>query len=483
MDSKTQLILEYFEQINQIPRCSKNEQQIAAWLNSWAVRQGFKTRSDSAGNLVVVVPASSGFETAPKIVLQGHMDMVCEKRPEIQHDFKTDPIRNIVSGDWLHADGTSLGADNGIALALSMALAVDDNVHHPELELLFTVDEETGLTGANQLDPKMLTGRILINIDSEDEGVFTVGCAGGINCEIDLAVNPAPLTGQDELVQISVGGLRGGHSGVDINSGRASANKVMARVLSTALARMELRLIGFNGGTTHNAIARDAEARVCVPAGQSEKLARILSELESAIQLEHASVETGLTVKMEILSEDVTRIKGATYEQTRQIVDLLMALPQGVIRMSTEDPGLVDTSSNLAIVSLTEKGLHILTSQRSVFTSRVEEISQQVAACARLAGAAVKTDNAYPAWQPNSDSALLKRCRTIYQTLFETQPVVEIIHAGLECAVIGDKFSDMDMISVGPTMKNPHSPDERLYIPSISKVWQFLAALLASFKA
>lgn len=481
MDPNTRTIIEYFEQINQIPRCSKNEMQLAVWLNTWALKQGFETKTDSAGNLVVVVPASKGLESAPTVVLQGHMDMVCEKRPDIEHDFKVDPIRNIISGDWLHADGTSLGADNGVALALAMALSTDAGVCHPRLELLFTVDEETGLTGANQLDPGMLTGRILINIDSEDEGVFTVGCAGGINSEIELFPVLTPLEAHLEPVKISVCGLRGGHSGIDINTGRASANKVLARILAVALEQMELRLVGISGGTTHNAIARDAEAHVAIAAGQSERLANIIAELEKMMRAEYASVETELTIKLDLLSDDFAAKKGADDAETRRIVDLLMALPHGADRMSMEVSGLVDTSSNLATVSFSEKGLHILSSQRSVFTSRVKEISQQVAAVARLAGAVVTTNSAYPAWQPDPESALLKRCQETYRNIFAAEPAVEIIHAGLECAVIGDKFPGMDMISVGPTMKNPHSPDERLYIPSIPKLWQFLVALLASF--
>lgn len=486
MDHKTRMILDYFEQINQIPRCSKNEQKIAAWLTTWAENRGFETKSDASGNLVIAVPASKGYESAPTIVLQGHMDMVCEKRPETQHNFKTDSIKNIISGDWLHADGTSLGADNGLAIALTMVLVSDDGVNHPPLELLFTVDEETGLIGANQLDDQMLSGRILINIDSEDEGVFTIGCAGGINTAMELAIDQIPVKEQDSLIKISVAGLRGGHSGIDINKGRANANKIMSRILSKALEKMALRLISFNGGSTHNAIARDAEAMVALDPGQLSAFKQIIFDLEKKVGAEFSSIEADLTIKITVISDPDDQpddqIESADDADTRKIVDLLMALPHGVDRMSMEATGLVDTSSNLAAVSFSKKGLHVLTSQRSVFTSRVEEIFQQTAAAARLAGASVKTDGAYPAWQPKRDSALLRRCKETYQTLFKSRPIVEIIHAGLECAVIGDKYPDMDMISIGPTMKNPHSPDERLYIPSIAKLWDFLVALMASYK-
>ena len=482
MDHKTQMILDYFEQINRIPRCSKNEQKIAAWLTAWAKNKGFDTRSDACGNLVIVVPASKGYESAPTIVLQGHMDMVCEKRPETQHNFKTDPIKNIINGDWLQADGTSLGADNGLAVALILVLVSDDSVNHPKLELLFTVDEETGLIGANQLDAKMLSGRILINIDSEDEGIFTIGCAGGINTAIDLAINQIPVNEQDSLIKISVAGLRGGHSGIDINKGRANANKIMSRLLFKVLEKLTFRLISFNGGSTHNAIARDAEAMVALNPDQLSALKQIIADLEKKLRAEFSSIENDLTIKVTVISDPDDQLNSADDADTRKIVNLLTALPHGVDRMSMEAKGLVDTSSNFATVSFSKKGLHILTSQRSVFTSRMEEIFQQVAAVARLAGASVKTDSAYPAWQPKRDSVLLKRCRETYQALFKSRPIVEIIHAGLECAVIGDKYPDMDMISIGPTMKNPHSPDERLYIPSIAKLWNFLVALMASYK-
>jgi dipeptidase D len=482
MDPKTRMILDYFEQINQIPRCSKNEQKIAAWLTTWARNRGFETKSDACGNLMIVVPASKGYESAPTVVLQGHMDMVCEKRPDIRHNFKTDPIKNIISGDWLQADGTSLGADNGLAIALIMALVTDESVNHPKLELLFTVDEETGLIGANQLDAEMLSGRILINIDSEDEGIFTIGCAGGINTALDLSIDQIPVKEQDSLIKISVAGLRGGHSGIDINKGRANANKIMSRILSKALEKIALRLISYSGGSTHNAIARDAEAMVALAPDQMSAFKQIIADLGKKLETEFSSIENDLTIKVTLISDPDDQITSADDADTRKIVNLLTALPHGVDRMSMEADGLVDTSSNLATVSFSKKGLHILTSQRSVFTSRVEEIFQQVAAAARLAGASVKTDSAYPAWQPKRDSALLRRCRETYQALFKARPVVEIIHAGLECAVIGDKYPDMDMISIGPTMENPHSPDERLYIPSIAKLWDFLVALMASYK-
>ena len=482
MDPKTRMILDCFEQINQIPRCSKNERKIAAWLTTWAKDKGFDTKSDACGNLVITVPASKGYESAPTIVLQGHMDMVCEKLPDIQHDFKTDPIKNIIKGDWLQADGTSLGADNGLAVALTLVLVTDDSVNHPKLELLFTVDEETGLIGANQLDDQMLSGRILINIDSEDEGIFTIGCAGGVNTTIEVSINQIPVEAQASLIKISVAGLRGGHSGIDINKGRANANKIMSRILSKALEKLALRLISFNGGSTHNAIARDAEAVVALNPDQLSAFKQIIADLEIKLRAEFSSVEKELTIRVTTSLESDDQMTGADDADTRKIVNLLMALPHGVERMSMEAQGLVDTSSNLATVSFSKKGLHVLTSQRSVFTSRMEEIFQQVAAVAHLAGASVKTDSAYPAWQPKRDSVLLKRCQETYQALFKSRPTVEIIHAGLECAVIGDKYPHMDMISIGPTMESPHSPDERLYIPSITKLWDFLVSLMASYK-
>ena len=481
MTDPTQRILDLFEQLNAIPRCSKNEEAVCRWLQQWADGRGFAFRADAAGNLVIEVPASSGYETAPTVVIQNHVDMVCEKRPDSPHDFSTDPIRHIIDGDWLRADGTSLGADNGAAVALAMALASDGTVAHPPLELLFTVDEETGLTGAQALEPGFVTGRILLNIDSEDEGVFTVGCAGGTDSHIERPLSATACDPQRPLFQVSVSGLRGGHSGVDIGKHRASANKVLARALDALWASAPFRLVDITGGTTHNAIARDAEALVSCAPDQHAAAAAAVAALERVLHAENRETEPGLALAL-VPAAAPAPDQAISESDTRTVIDLLLALPHGVAAMSARIPGLVETSANLAVVRHENGRLKILHSKRGTVMSRLAAITADMAAMARLAGATVKTGTRYPSWEPDLASPLLERCKTVYQRCFQAAPKVEIIHAGLECAIIGSKYSGMDMISFGPTMENPHSPDERLYLPSIGRIWQFTTALMASMR-
>lgn len=480
MIDSTQRILDLFEQINAIPRCSKNEAAVCQWLQQWAQKRGLPVRSDAAGNMVIDVPASSGYEAAPTVVFQGHVDMVCEKRPDSPHDFSTDPIRHVIDGEWLRADGTSLGADNGVAVALGMALAMDDTVEHPPLELLFTVDEETGLTGAQALESGFVTGRILLNVDSEDEGVFTVGCAGGTDSHLERPLTCAPCDPGQALVRLTVSGLRGGHSGIDIDKHRASANKVLARALDAIWTIEPFQLVDIEGGTTHNAIARDAEACLAVAPESAAAAATAVAELERVLRTEYRATEPDLSLTLAPAAtpapDDAIR-----ETDTRTVIDLLLTLPHGVAAMSPEIPDLVETSANLAVVRHADGRLKILHSKRSTVMSRLTAFTAAMTAMARLAGASAETGTQYPSWEPDLGSPLLNRCKTVYQSCFQVKPKVEIIHAGLECAIIGSKYPGMDMISFGPTMENPHSPDERLYLPSLERIWQFIVALMASF--
>lgn len=480
MDSQIESILTFFEQINAIPRCSKHEAHIGQWLEQWAEGHGWQTHMDSAGNLIVQVPASIGYEDRPEIIIQGHMDMVCEKTPESPHDFNTDPIVGIVDGDWLRADRTTLGADNGIAIAYAMAIAEDTSLAHPPLTLLFTVDEETGLNGVKDMAPGVLKAKLLINLDSEDEGVFTIGCAGGEDSIITLTPDTAPLAQGDAIFTIVVGGLRGGHSGIDIDKQRGNANKVMARVLTRLQTRCTLRLITVNGGTRHNAIARDASAQVACPPDAADQVQQVVAQLADSIQQELEGVDPDLFITCQI---DATEQKQAlTLEESRRIVALLHTLPHGVASMSLNLEGLVETSSNLAVVEITPQQCTIHTSQRSAVASRLAEITATVHAAAHLAGAQVRDENQYPPWPPDLQAPLLRQSKQTYTRLFSKEPKVEVIHAGLECAIIGDQYPGMQMISFGPTIENPHSPTERLNIPSVEKVWCFLVALLAALE-
>ena len=483
MEEKVKAILDYFEQINAIPRCSKNEEQIGLWLEQWAETKQFIVKKDAAGNLLVKVPPTAGFEKAPVIVIQGHMDMVCEKSPDSTHDFSKDPIKNIIDGDWLRADNTTLGADNGIAIALAMAVACDENIAHPPLELLFTVDEETGLNGAKKLESGFLEGRVLLNVDSETEGVFTVGCAGGRHTHISRKLALTGLADDSHLFNLNISGLHGGHSGIDIIKQRASANKILARTLHHLSSVHDIRLVSIKGGTAHNAIARDADAVFACSAEQSGDLPKLVSEFERILKSDYETIESKLALTLSAANLAAGQKSALSVAETQAAINLLLSLPHGVMRMSAVFKDLVETSNNLATVEIKDETLQILTSQRSLALTRLDEITAAVSAVAELAGTDTRCDSEYPPWTPNMKSALLEHCQEVYTQVFGQQAGVQSVHAGLECAIIGDKYPGMDMISFGPDLRDPHSPNEGLYIPSLDKVWQFMVALLQSYES
>lgn len=483
MENKLEKIIALFRQVSRIPRCSGNEARIADWLGRWADQRGFEHACDRTGNLLIRIPASAGYETAKGIVLQGHMDMVCEKTADADHDFSKDPIQLVVDGDWLRAEKTTLGADNGIAIALGLALAEDETVLHPPLELLFTVDEESGLTGASGLAREWLTGQMLVNIDSEDEGVFTIGCAGGRHTTITLPLNRSEIPPSDRVCRVQAHGMAGGHSGVDIHTHRANAIKIMARTLEQLIRTAGVRLITVSGGTTHNAIPRRAEAVIACDPADAAKLQAAVARFQETVQGEYASVEPAIELSFAEDQSGAFDRLAVSEQDTRKIVGLMLALPSGVAELSADLEDLVETSSNLARIETTAEGMRLLSSQRSLVMSRLDEITAQIEAVAALAGAAADSDGGYPAWLPSLESPLLKKCRDTYRSLFGREPKVTSIHAGLECGIIGAKYEGMDMISLGPDIRNPHSPGERLYLPSVEKVWTFLVALLADASA
>jgi dipeptidase D len=478
---RLETILKIFQEINAIPRCSKKEERIARYLTKRAEDAGFSVRRDAVGNLSIRVPAVAGCEGAQAVVLQGHMDMVCEKRSDSIHDFSKDPIRMHRDGDWLKADGTTLGADNGIALALALALAEDESLSRPPLELLFTVDEETGLSGANGMEKDLVQGRILLNLDSEDEGIFTVGCAGGMESRIKKSIDFAPIEPDAVLFHLEAGGMRGGHSGVDIHKQRANAIHILVRALDRIGRVAGIRLAAIEGGKSHNAIPRHAWARFSCAGKDCDTVQEVLLSVERAVRMEHADSDPSLRLNLQGREREAAQEPALAPEASLNVVRLLLALPDGVQAMSQQLEGLVETSCNLAKVSVEKEGLEIVTSQRSSVMSRLEDITRRVEAVAALAGAESTRLNAYPTWEPNLDSPLLARCIRVYRDLFGAEPAVEAVHAGLECAVIGAKYPEMDMISFGPTIRDPHSPDEALHLPSVEKVWEFLETLVASF--
>lgn len=472
----TELILKNFEKISSVPRGSKNEAGIRNWLIDWATEHNCTSKTDAAGNLVIYVPASHGYEDRPTLILQGHMDMVCQKTIESTHDFTKDPIQLIRDGDWIRANGTTLGADNGIGIALMMSLVEDESVKHPPLELLLTVEEESGLTGADTLDPALLTGKTLINVDSETEGVFTVGCAGGGNVYMTLPVTWDSQNQNEVAFELKVSGLQGGHSGEDINKFRTNANKLLARILDGIQRDIPIQLSALKGGTARNAIPRDAEAMfVCVP-GKKESCKEIFAVLQAAIQSELAKTETGLVLSLnEIKSESICVISQA---ETQAAIRLLMALPHGVTSMFADMPAFVETSNNIGVMELKEDGLSVVSTNRSAVFSRLDEITRRVETVAWLAGAKTERTKMFPPWQPNMESPLLKQCVDTYRSIKEEDPKIELTHGGLECGIISERCGGLDTISMGPTIKDLHSPDERLYIPSLVNTWEFLKKLL-----
>ncbi|MDD3245512.1 MAG: beta-Ala-His dipeptidase [Methanosarcina sp.] len=506
MHPKTLQILKTFEEINKIPRCSRHEEKIAIWLQEWAKNKGFEVKTDSVNNVLIKVPATPGYENSPVIVMQGHMDMVCEKSKDSKHDFSRDLIRCVYDGDWLRGDGTSIGADNGIALAVGLVLAEagkNGEIGHPPLELLFTADEETGLTGVMGLEKEFIEGKILLNLDSEDEGVFIAGCAGGQNSRITLPLEWETFEyGKGcrfGLCKLVVEGLEGGHSGVEIHRQRANGIQLLARVfagLQEQVGKKYLRLVFLSGGSTHNAIPNFTDAFVALDKAKFEQAERLVSEFGKTFRSEYAKTDPDLVLSfMEVEngivfenSEGKVTRKEAPANRAfssgteEKLLGLLLAMPHGVYRLSDRIPGLVETSNNLATVRTGETGIKIISSQRSSVMSRLAEITGKVEAVAKLAGAEVEHEAGYPAWEPDLESGLISRCKQVYIRTFEKEPEIEVVHAGLECGVIGSKCTCMEMISLGPTIKDPHSPAERIYIPSIEKVWVFLENLLKSYR-
>ncbi|MFN8433403.1 MAG: aminoacyl-histidine dipeptidase [Anaerolineales bacterium] len=474
----TGLILSNFEKVSSIPRGTKYEAGIRNWLITWAAEHNCFSKTDAAGNLVIYVRASAGCEDHPTLILQGHMDMVWQKTNESTHDFERDPIQLIRDGDWIRANGTTLGADNGIGIALMISIVEDESVKHPPLELLLTVEEEMGVVGADNLDPSLLSGKTLINVDSETEGVFTVGCAGGGSVNITLPVSWEMQNKNEVAFELKVSGLQGGHSGEDINKFRTNANKLIARLLDEIQRNIPIRLSALKGGTARNAIPRDAEAVFVCAKDEAESCRAIFSVLRATIQNELAKTEAGL-----VLSLDETKgksVRAIRQTETQAAIRLLTALPHGVSSMSADMPAFVETSNNIGVMELKEDGLSIVSNHRSSVFSRLEEITRRVETVAWLAGAKTERTKMFPPWQPNMESSLLKKCVETYRSVVEEDPKVELTHGGLECGIISDRCGGLDTISMGATIKDLHSPDERLFIPSLAGTWEFLKTLLAS---
>jgi dipeptidase D len=473
---KPELVWKYFAEISRIPRGSKNEAAAAKHVMNTAKKLGLTAKTDKFGNVIVRKPASAGREHVRSIALQGHLDMVCEKNKDKVHNFLKDPIELVRKGDVLMANGTTLGADNGIAVATNLAIMEDRSIEHGPLEFLFTVDEETGLTGASNLAPEALGSRVLLNLDSEEEGQIYVGCAGGKNTlgtwRLHFDQAPKGLA----AAQVKVTGLKGGHSGLEIDKGRGNAIKIMNRTLR-ALSPLGARLSAIEGGNKHNAIPRECEAVVLVPLQKLEQAKSIVQDVFAAIKVEFATVEPDLLISFIALNSK-KKWKIMRRGEQQKILQTISALPHGVIKMSAEIAALVETSTNVAVIKTVRDSVKIATSQRSSLASEIEEIAETVASILEMGGSSVGGSDPYPGWKPNMDSPILKIARSVYQSLYGKEPEVKAVHAGLECGVIGERIPGMDMISFGPTLEAVHSPDEKIYVDTVEKFWNFLLAIL-----
>ncbi len=470
------LVWEQFDAITRVPRPSKKEQKIHNFLVEWARKHNFEYKTDQIGNVVIRKPATPGYEEHPAVILQSHMDMVCEKNSDVEFDFEHDPIRTRIDGEWVKAEGTTLGADCGIGMAAAMAALLDDSLQHPTLEALFTVDEETGLTGAFELEEGMLTGKYLLNLDSEDEGELFIGCAGGIDTIATFHYTEEPAPQHFAFFRLDVGDLLGGHSGDDINKGLANANKLVARILWDGMQSFGLRLSYFNGGNLRNAIPREAYAIFGVPSEYKSAFTKRYELLATDLKQEFKHTEPNIRITLNEMPQVDTLIDK---KSQFGLIYSLVGVTNGVVAMSFAVPGLVETSTNLASVKF-EEGNHIVvtTSQRSSVESAKTYVLQMVESVFSLAGADVAHSDGYPGWSPNPDSHLLKLMVESYRDLFHTAPKVKAIHAGLECGLFLEKYPELDMVSFGPTLRGVHSPDERLEISTVQKFWDLLVEVL-----
>lgn len=480
-DLKPELIWRCFDEITKVPRPSCHEEQIRAYLLDFAKKHGIEARTDECGNVVMRKPATKGCEGAPTVVLQAHMDMVAEKNSDVEHDFMKDPIRTYIDGEWVKAKGTTLGADNGIGMAAAMAVMIDDTLVHGPVEALFTINEEIGLEGAQNLGKDMLNGSMLINLDSEDDGEIFVGCAGGIDTTAIFSYKRSLSPDNFTYMKVSVSGLLGGHSGGDIHLGRANANKLAARFVWECSQKWAVEVASFDGGNLRNAIPREAFVVFGVHSDHKEDVIAHLNKYAAEVRAEYKGIEPS----MNILIEDAERPEYCIDSETSlALIRSLYSAPHGVFSMSRDLEGLVETSTNLAAVKMIEDNkIKVTTSQRSSVESRKNDIAGQVEAHFQLAGAEVSHSDGYPGWAPNMESTVMKISADAYEELFGVKPAIKAIHAGLECGLFLSKYPNLDMVSFGPTMTGVHSPDEQLNIPTVEKFWRHLCRVLEKVAA
>ncbi len=469
-----QIVWDYFENILQYPHPSKKEHKLAAYIESWAKEHKFEVQKDTTGNIVVRKPATAGMEDRLPIGIQGHIDMVCEKNSDVTFDFEKDPIQAYIDGDWITAKGTTLGADNGIGVAMGMAI-MTGGFPHPDIELLCTLDEETGLTGAMTLETNMLKAKILINLDSEEDGAFTIGCAGGMNTSATFKYIAEDVPDDSVAFEIVLKGMQGGHSGIEIHDGRANALKFCNRLIYNAQKEFDLRLSSIRGGSAHNAIPREAFAVVTVPSAKENDFLAFVKNYDAMIKAEFKSKEPNIVAEAK---EVAVPKRVMSKDMQSKLLNSFYAMPTGVYRMSPDIKGLVQTSTNFAVVETRDDEVFVLTSQRSSVETEKLDMAAVVRASLVLGGAVVKQGDGYPAWQPNMDSKILNIAKETYKNKYGHDAKIEAIHAGLECGLIGEKYPGMDMLSFGPNLVDVHSPDEKIQISSTKKCFDLLQEII-----
>lgn len=476
MNLKPARVFEQFAKINEIPRPSKHEEKMTAYLQEFGKSHGLETIVDEIGNVLIKKPATPGYENRQTVILQSHQDMVCDKLVDVEFDFNTDAIQTYVDGEWLKAKGTTLGADDGIGCAIELAILDSDDIEHGPLECVFTVDEETQLTGASAMKPGFMSGTMLINLDSEDEGEMFVSCAGGRSTVATFRFTREDAPKDYFFVEISLKGLTGGHSGDDINKRRANAIKILSRFVYNMEEKYGSRLVSFNSGKLHNAIPRDGRAIIAVPNAVKEQVRADWNVFTAAVEDEFHVTDTSMAFKME--STEPTKVISA--EAGKNIVRALQAVDNGIFAICQDEAlgGMVETSSNIAVVKTSETEMEILASQRSNVMSNLDNQCNTIKAVFQLAGAEVIQNDGYPAWKMNPNSQLTKAAVDAYKKIFGKEPIVRGIHAGLECGLFSEKYPELDMVSFGPTLRDVHTPDERLLIPTVQMVWDHLLEML-----
>ena len=476
MNLKPARVFEQFAKINEIPRPSKHEEKMTAYLQEFGKSHGLETIVDEIGNVLIKKPATPGYENRQTVILQSHQDMVCDKLVDVEFDFNTDAIQTYVDGEWLKAKGTTLGADDGIGCAIELAILDSDDIEHGPLECVFTVDEETQLTGASAMKPGFMSGTMLINLDSEDEGEMFVSCAGGRSTVATFRFTREDAPKDYFFVEISLKGLTGGHSGDDINKRRANAIKILSRFVYNMEEKYGSRLVSFNSGKLHNAIPRDGRAVIAVPNAVKEQVRADWNVFTAAVEDEFHVTDTSMAFKME--STEPAKVISA--EAGKNIVRALQAVDNGIFAICQDEAlgGMVETSSNIAVVKTSETEMEILASQRSNVMSNLDNQCNTIKAVFQLAGAEVIQNDGYPAWKMNPNSQLTKAAVDAYKKIFGKEPIVRGIHAGSECGLFSEKYPELDMVSFGPTLRDVHTPDERLLIPTVQMVWDHLLEML-----